>query len=82
MPLIARNVNRTVKELLRTGALPGIRFHDLRLACATLLLIARVDPKVVSDTDSASVVVVWQLAMVLEFSALAASITTTEAKLT
>jgi integrase len=49
MPLIARNVYRSFKELLKRGALPDIRFHDLRHTCATLLLIARVNPKVVSE---------------------------------
>ena len=29
--------------------MPDIRFHDLRHICATLLLIARVNPKVVSE---------------------------------
>jgi len=29
--------------------LPGIRFHDLRHTCATLLLLAGVRPKVVSE---------------------------------
>jgi len=48
-PLFARNVYRSFKELLRKGALPDIRFHDLRHTCATLLLSARVNPKVVSE---------------------------------
>lgn len=34
--------------LLRAG-LPRIRFHDLRHTCATLALVARVNPKVVSE---------------------------------
>jgi integrase len=48
-PLPARNVYRSFKGLLRRGALPDIRFHDLRRSCATLLLGARVNPKVVSE---------------------------------
>lgn len=48
-PLAASNVYH---ELLRTLArlgLPRVRFHDLRHTCATLALIARVNPKVVSE---------------------------------
>jgi integrase len=48
-PLSARNVVRSFKELLAKAALPDIRFHDLRHTCATLLLGARVNPKVVSE---------------------------------
>lgn len=48
-PLIARNVVRAFKSLLDKAALPDVRFHDLRHTCATLLLIARVNPKVVSE---------------------------------
>ena len=48
-PLFARNVVRSFKALLEKGALPDIRFHDRRHTCATLLLIARVNPKVVSE---------------------------------
>lgn len=33
----------------RTEGLPVVRFHDLRHTCATLLLSARVNPKVVSE---------------------------------
>ena len=35
--------------LLGNAALPRIRFHDLRHTAATLLLSARVNPKVVSE---------------------------------
>jgi integrase len=49
LPLIARNIYRSFKELLKRGALSDIRFHDLRHTCATLLLIARVNSKVVSE---------------------------------
>jgi len=34
---------------LRRGGLPAIRFHDLRHTCASLLLAANVNPKVVSE---------------------------------
>ena len=48
-PLFARNVVRAFKGLLEKADLPDIRFHDLRHTCATLLLLARVNPKVVSE---------------------------------
>jgi integrase len=48
-PLSARNVYRRYKELLKKGSLPDIRFHDLRHTAATLLLVAKVNPKVVSE---------------------------------
>ena len=37
------------KPLLRRAGLPGIRFHDLRHTCATLLLTKGVHPKIVSE---------------------------------
>jgi integrase len=48
-PLIARNLVRSFMALLDKAAVPQIRFHDLRHTCATLLLSARVNPKVVSE---------------------------------
>jgi integrase len=48
-PLFARNLIRSFTALLVKGALPRIRFHDLRHTAATLLLSARVNPKVVSE---------------------------------
>jgi integrase len=48
-PLIKGNVYRGFLQLLHRATLPRIRFHDLRHTCATLLLIARVNPKVVSE---------------------------------
>ena len=48
-PLIKGNVYRGFLRLLDRAALPRVRFHDLRHTCATLLLIARVNPKVVSE---------------------------------
>lgn len=47
-PLDAQNVvNRSFKPLLRRAGLPGIRFHDMRHTCATLLLAKGVHPKLV-----------------------------------
>lgn len=40
---------RSFKPLLRGAELPDIRFHDLRHTCATLLLMADVNVKVVSE---------------------------------
>jgi integrase len=37
------------KPLLKRTGLPGMRFHDLRHTCATLLLSKNVNPKVVSE---------------------------------
>lgn len=48
-PLIARNVYRNCMGLLDKAKLPRIRFHDLRHTTATLLLSARVNPKIVSE---------------------------------
>lgn len=42
--------NRSFARVLERAGLPAdIRFHDLRHACATLLLSRNVDPKVVSE---------------------------------
>jgi integrase len=48
-PLFARNLYRSFQRLLEQAALPRVRFHDLRHTAATLLLSARVNPKVVSE---------------------------------
>ncbi len=48
-PLFGTHVLRRLVQLLRTAGLPRIRFHDLRHTAATLLLSARVNPKVVSE---------------------------------
>jgi integrase len=40
---------RSFAPLLERAKLPGIRFHDLRHTCATLLLTKNVNPKVVSE---------------------------------
>ena len=49
-PLDERNiVNRHFKPLLKSAGLPIIRLYDLRHTCATLLLSAGENPKVVSE---------------------------------
>ncbi len=49
-PLDPSNVvSRSFKPLLRRAGLPDIRFHDLRHACATLLLSEGVPVKVVQE---------------------------------
>lgn len=48
-PLHARSIVHQFKKHLRLAGLPDVRFHDLRHTCATLLLSARVNPKVVSE---------------------------------
>ena len=40
---------RRLRPLLRREGLPPIRFHDLRHTAATLMLIAGVNPKIVSE---------------------------------
>src|SRR5690348_263442 len=48
-PLSAGNVYTAFQRLLKRAGLSRIRFHDLRHTCATLMLSARVNPKVVSE---------------------------------
>lgn len=48
-PLFARNLVRSFGLVLEKAAISHIRFHDLRHTAATLLLSARVNPKVVSE---------------------------------
>jgi len=48
-PLHGTYVLRCLFKLLASAGLPRIRFHDLRHTAATLLLSARVNPKVVSE---------------------------------
>jgi len=49
-PLSMRNLERRhFKLLLQNGSLPDIRLYDLRHTCATLLLAAGENPKVVSE---------------------------------
>ncbi|MBI5493758.1 MAG: site-specific integrase [Deltaproteobacteria bacterium] len=42
-------VRRSFKPLLKRAGLPDIRFHDLRHAAATLMLLQGVNPKVVQE---------------------------------
>ena len=47
-PVDAQNiVNRHFKPLLKGAGLPNIRWHDIRHACATLLLSRGTHPKLV-----------------------------------
>lgn len=49
-PLSANGgLRSTFERVLRRAGLPAIRFHDLRHTCASLLLAANVNPKVVSE---------------------------------
>ncbi|MBN9521221.1 site-specific integrase [bacterium] len=40
---------RVFHPIVHAAGLTGLRFHDLRHACASLMLVARIDPKVVSS---------------------------------
>ena len=44
------NVTKGFQRVLRSAGLPHQRFHDLRHACATLLLLQGVHPRVVMET--------------------------------
>jgi integrase len=48
-PLEGPNLLRTYYRVVAKAGLPRIRFHDLRHTAATLLLLQRVPPKVVSE---------------------------------
>ena len=48
-PLFARNLVRSFGGVPEKAATLHLRFHDLRHTAATLLLSARVNPKVVSE---------------------------------
>ena len=49
-PIEASNLHRSsFKPLLLRAGLPGIRFHDLRHTCASLLFAKNVHPKVVQE---------------------------------
>jgi len=49
-PLHGPNVLRSFRRLLKRKGLPSMRFHDLRHACASLLLAQDVSPRVVMET--------------------------------
>jgi integrase len=44
------NVTHRFHKLLKRADLPQMRFHDLRHACASLLLVQGVHPRVVMET--------------------------------
>jgi integrase len=44
------NVTHRFHKLLTRAGLPAMRFHDLRHACASLLLVQGVHPRVVMET--------------------------------
>jgi integrase len=49
-PLNPSNIrNRNLRRLTSKAGVPGIRFHDLRHTCATLLLSKNVHPKIVQE---------------------------------
>ena len=48
-PLLARNIVRHFKGVLRKAALPDQRFYDLRHTCASLLLAQGVHPRVAME---------------------------------
>jgi len=45
----ADHVSALFKKLLKKAGLPDVRFHDLRHSVATILLVAKIDLKVVSE---------------------------------
>ncbi len=45
-----QNITHRFRRLLRKAGLPPKRFHDLRQACASLLLVQGVHPRVVMET--------------------------------
>ena len=49
-PILPSNLTRRhFKLILKLAELPDIRLYDLRHTCATLLLLAGVNPKIVSE---------------------------------
>jgi integrase len=48
-PLDSRSLLRDFRQVIRTGKLPAIRFHDLRHSCATMLLVQGVPARVVME---------------------------------
>ena len=44
-----QSISRAFRSLLFRTGLPRVRFHDLRHTCATLLLEAGVNPRVVAE---------------------------------
>jgi integrase len=48
-PLDGTNVTHRLQTILQAADLPRLRFHDLRHACASLLLAQGVHPRVVME---------------------------------
>jgi integrase len=48
-PLEPRNLHRAFSEIVKAAHLPMVRIHDLRHACASLLLIQGVHPRMVME---------------------------------
>ena len=49
-PLDGTNVTHRLQHILAAAGLPRMRFHDLRHACATLLIAKGVHPRIVMET--------------------------------
>ncbi len=48
-PIDPNNLIKDLRTVLAEANLPAVRFHDLRHTCGTLMLLANVHPKVVSE---------------------------------
>lgn len=48
-PIDPNNMIKDFRKLTEKAGLPKIRFHDIRHTCASLLLLANVHPKIVSE---------------------------------
>ncbi len=57
-PLMGSEVTRRFQALLARAGLPAMRFHDLRHACASLLLAQGIHPRVVMETLGHSTIAV------------------------
>ncbi len=49
-PLHGTNVTRGFRQVLERASLPSQRFHDLRHACASLLIVQGIHPRVIMET--------------------------------
>ena len=49
-PLHPDEMSRELPKLLKEAELPGVRLHDLRHSCASMLLAMGVHPKLVQET--------------------------------
>jgi integrase len=49
-PLLGSNVTRDFQRMLERGGLRRVRFHDMRHACASLLIARGVHPRVAMET--------------------------------